>query len=311
MKKNRIQEKKKRHINQGTPNSKIFHDYICKCDCDLLDFLLNNISGQSRNNIKSLLSNRQILVNKRTETMYNLPLKENDIVTVSLFPDGHKTKVSCPFQIIYEDDNYIAINKPSGILSVNLDEGNSKNAFNLMKNYLKEIHPKNQIYVTHRIDKDTSGVLMFAKNMMARDLLQNSWNELVKVREYVAICEGKFNKEKGTIISYIVEGDTKLCYSSKNETLGKKAISHYEVMKYNGELSLVKVNIDTGRKNQIRVHMNDLSHPVIGDKKYHSNLSYLNRLGLHSRVLSFIDPITNKEIKIVAATPLEFKKMFR
>lgn len=302
---------KKKHQNQVTPNDKIFHDYICQSNCFLLEFLLKNVKNQSRNNIKTLLSNRQILVNKKTETKYNYELKENDIVTLSLFPDGHKTKIPCPFQILYEDNNYIAINKPSGMLSVNLNEGNTKNAYILLKDYLKEINPKEQIFITHRIDRDTSGVLLFTKNLMAHDLLQDSWNELVSKREYVAVCEGIFEKKSGTIVSYIVEGDTKLCYSTKNDKIGKKAVSHYEVLKENGNLSLVSVNIDTGRKNQIRVHMQDIKHPIIGDKKYHTNLTYLNRLGLHARTLTFMDPITNKEINIVSTIPLEFKKLFK
>ena len=305
------ESEKKKHQNQVTPNDKIFHDYICQSNCFLLEFLLKNVKNQSRNNIKTLLSNRQILVNKKTETKFNYELKENDIVTLSIFPDGHKTKIPCPFQILYEDNNYIAINKPSGILSVNLDEGKMKNAFKLMRDYLREINPKEQIFITHRIDKDTSGVLLFTKNLMAHDLLQDSWNELVIKREYVAICEGIFEKKKGTIVSNIAEGDTKLCYSTKNEKIGKKAITHYEVIKENDKLSLVSVNIDTGRKNQIRVHMQDVNHPIVGDKKYHTNLSILNRLGLHARTLTFIDPISSKEINIVSPIPIEFKKLFK
>lgn len=309
MKKQGFQDK---HLNKVAPNKKIFHDYDVNEESLLMEFLLKTLSNQSRNNIKTLLSNRQILVNKVTQTKFNYELKKGDKVTVSLNPDGHKTKTSCPFQILYEDKNYIAINKPSGVLSVNLDDkSNNKNAFYMMQQYVKEINPKNNLFIVHRIDKDTSGVLLFTKNIDAVEVLQNDWNDLVIDREYDAICEGIFNKKEGTKISYLVEGNTKLVYSIKDETKGKKAITNYKVISEKNNLSLVKVNIETGRKNQIRVHMKELSHPVVGDKKYHSNLDPLKRLGLHAHTLSFNDPFSSKEIKIVAPTPMEFKKLFK
>ena len=300
-----------KHVNHVSPNTKIFHDYDVLEDSLLLDYLLKNIKGQSRNNIKTLLSNRQVLVNKVTQTKFNFEVKKGDKVTLSLYPDGHKTKSSCPFQILYEDDNYIAINKPSGVLSVNLDDQDTKNAYYLMQNYLKEIDSRNRIFILHRIDKDTSGVLVFTKSLELTEILQARWNDIVSKREYDAICEGNFERKSGTKISYLVEGKTKLVYSTKDERTGKKAITHYEVIKENKDLSLVRVNIETGRKNQIRVHMKELGHSVVGDKKYHAMLNPIGRLGLHARMLSFYDPMNDKDITIVAPTPLEFKKLFK
>jgi 23S rRNA pseudouridine1911/1915/1917 synthase len=309
MKKQGFQDKHKIGV---APNKKIFHDYEVNEDALLMDYLLKTLTSQSRNNVKTLLSNRQVLVNKVSQTKFNYELKKGDKVTLSVYPDGHKTKSSCPFQVLYEDRNYIAINKPSGVLSVNLDDkSNNKNAYYLMQQYIKEIDPRDNIFIVHRIDRDTSGVLLFAKSLEVVDLLQASWNELVKTREYDAICEGIFTKKEGTKISYLVEGDTKLVYSIKDENIGKKAITHYKVINESNDLSLVRVKIDTGRKNQIRVHMLELGHGVVGDKKYHIKSNPISRLGLHARTLAFFDPFSKKEITIVAPTPMEFKKLFK
>ena len=179
-----------------------------------------------------------------------------------------------------------------------------------MMDYVREENPKNRVFVVHRLDKETSGVLLFSKSENLKDLLQDRWNDLVQTREYIAICEGIFNKKEGTRVSYLLPTKTNLMFSSHKPNDGQKAITHYQVIEENEEYSILKVKIDTGRKNQIRVHMKDLGHNVVGDDKYGSEKNPINRLGLHARVLEFEHPVNDKHFKFIADVPKEFLDLF-
>ena len=177
------------------------------------------------------------------------------------------------------------------------------------KMYVQQKDKKARVFVVHRIDKDTSGVLIVAKNEKIKNLLQKKWQDIVIKREYIAICEGVFKEKKGTVKSYLKSNTNNLMYSS-NDKSGQFSVTHYNVLKDNGKYSMVDVCIDSGRKNQIRVHMGDLNHKVVGDEKYGPVSNPLNRLGLHAYVLEFTHPINNKKMKFKAKIPSSFDSLF-
>ena len=303
---------KKRNNIKEIPYSKRtkMPEYKVKEPMPLLEFLLSSLKKQSRNNIKSLLTHRQILIDGAPVTQYDFMLSKDDVVMISPAPVRKITNTKEMLDIIYEDDELIAINKPSGLLSIASDREKEITAYRLLMDHVRIQNPRNRIYVVHRIDKDTSGVLIVAKNEKLRDILQDKWNDIVKYRGYYAIVEGTLKEKKGTIKSWLREASTNLMYSSRKPGDGKESITHYEVIKEIPGFSLLKVNIDTGRKNQIRVHMKDLGHNIIGDDRYGSTVNPLNRLGLHAYSLEFIHPIKKKVMCFEANMPKEFISMF-
>jgi 23S rRNA pseudouridine1911/1915/1917 synthase len=310
--KNKKTGMKKKNNSSARPSAKRFKDVVCKGGSEeLLTFLLKNFTSLSRNNIKTLLSKQQILVNGASVRQFNFVIKPGDRVSISPYPVKKDGKRMSKLKILYEDDELIAIVKPNGLLTIADDKEKEATAYRYMMDYVREENPLNRIYVVHRIDKETSGVLVFAKNEELRDALQDKWNDLVQTREYIAICEGHFENKEGTRISYLLPTKTNLMYSSHKRGDGQKAITHYQVIAENEDYSLVRVNIDTGRKNQIRVHMKDLGHMVVGDEKYQSHLDPLKRLGLHNRILEFDHPLKKgKHYKFIAEPPKEFLTLF-
>lgn len=213
-------------------------------------------------------------------------------------------KVKDKLDIIYEDKELLVVNKPTHMLTVQTENGGGITLYNKVYEYL---HKKNQkVFIVHRLDKDTSGVVVFAKTQELKDLLQDNWNELAKTREYIAVVEGKVEKKNDRIVSYLKETKTLLTYSTKDKS-GKEAITNYETLSSSKAFSVLKVNIETGRKNQIRVAMQDMNHPIIGDKKYGSTKNPLRRVCLHASKLELIHPKTKKVLTFEARIPKEFK----
>ena len=278
--------------------------YEVKSENELLDFLLENIKGMSRNNIKSLLTKKKILVDGKVETKHNYVLSVGQFVSIS---DAKNTDVVCPFDILYEDDEIIVINKPQGLLSIATNKEKDMTAYHILMEYVQVRNPKNRVYIVHRLDKDTSGVLIFAKNEKIKLAFQENWNENVKRRGYLAIVEGKLKQSEGVYKSYLKETKTQLVYSSSRAGDGLEAITEYKVVRCNSKYSLVQVNLLTGRKNQIRVHMQDLGNPIVGDKKYGATSNPINRLGLHANIIEVVHPFTKKLLKFEAPIPKAFK----
>lgn len=209
--------------------------------------------------------------------------------------------------IIYEDKYIIVINKPSNLLTIRTDKIKEDTLYNQVYTYLKQKHKNNKVFIVHRLDKDTSGLVLFAKNEDVKYKLQDNWNNTK--RYYYAIVNGIVNNKKDTIESYLKETKTLLVYSSNDTKSGKLAITKYEKLLTNSKYSLLKVNILTGRKNQIRVHLNDINHSIIGDKKYGIKNNPIRRLCLHAYYLEFIHPITNELVKLETKYPKEFETL--
>ena len=275
--------------------------------CELLEFLFEALKGQSRNSVKSVLSSKRVSIDGAPVTQFDFKLYPGDTVIISSNPIRKKTRSNLP--ILYEDNEIIVINKPSGLLSIASDKEKSSTAYRMLSDYVQQKDKHNRIFVVHRLDEDTSGVLMVAKNPEIQKALQDNWNDIVLKRGYYAIVEGQMKEKQGTVKSYLKKNAQNLMYSSKDKN-GQFSITHYKVMKESDKYSLLDVNIDSGRKNQIRVHMGDLGHNVIGDDKYGNPSNPLKRLGLHAYCLELTHPITGKKMKFTATMPKEFETLF-
>jgi len=298
---NKNKAREKAPVKKNYQNLK---QYKVNKECELLEFLLETFKNQSRNSVKSLLSSHRVSVDGAPTSQFNFKLYPEDTVIISNAPIRRKTRSNLP--IIYEDDDIIVINKPSGLLSIASDNEKSSTAYRMLSDYVQQKDKHNRIFVVHRLDEDTSGVLMVAKNVKIQQALQNNWNDIVKKRGYYAIVEGEMEKKSDTIKSYLKKNSQNLMYSSKKAGDGQLAITHYKVIKSNGTYSLLDVNIDTGRKNQIRVHLGEKGHYIIGDDKYGKPANPIKRLGLHAYELDLIHPFTGKLMKFTSPMPKEF-----
>ncbi len=276
-------------------------DYKVEQPQPLMDFLLEK-TKKKRNDIKNLLKYQKVSVDNHIETYYAYALQVGQIVSIG------DTKKQTPFNIIYEDKDMIVIDKPCGLLTEQTVNEKNKTAYAMVKQYLSR--QKENIYLVHRLDQYTSGVLMFVKNKKLYDELTHHWNEYVKVRGYIAIVEGRMKKKQDTIINYLAESKSQNVYITSKDK-GKKAITHYRVIKSAPKYSMLEVTLDTGRKNQIRVHLSSLHHPIVGDHKYGATTNPIKRLGLHANILEVIHPFTKREIKFVSKTPEIFDKLFK
>ena len=303
---NKNDRKKEFHNGKVNPNS--IKEFKVHEDCELLEFLLSKYPKLSRNAVKSLLSNHQVSVDGAPVSQYNLRLTKEDTVIVSKTRIAKKTRANLP--IIFENENFIVIDKPSGLLSVASDREKGRTAYRMVNDYVQQKDKHNRIFVVHRLDEDTSGVLMFAKNAHTKEILQKNWNDIVIKRGYYAIVEGKFDKKSDTFVDYLKENTLNLMYVTNDKKNGKKCTTSYKVMKENDKYSLLDINIDSGRKNQIRVQFGFRGHHVIGDDKYGQPSNPLKRLGLHAYNLAFKDPETGRVWDFKSPIPEQFTKLF-
>ena len=259
------------------------------------------------------------MVNGIVITQFNFVLAKEDEVKITKKPNVSQiqsrpakrtSKKFYTMNIVYEDEDFIAIDKPCGLLSVKTDSESEDTAYNYVLEYLQSKNKMIRPFVLHRIDKNTSGVLLFTKNVKIHSILRLHWNEYVKLREYAAVVEGHLDPKEGQITSYLKENQFNLSYSTKDPS-GELAITNYKVTKENQAYSLVKVNLETGRKNQIRVHMQDMGHPIVGDDKYGHTKDPLKRLGLHHSTLEVMHPFTKEIIRFHAPIPHIFTGLFK
>ena len=276
---------------------------IVKYDADLLEYLYDNLDAP-RKKIKSYLAHKCIYINNNIVTKYNYRVIKGMSIIINTNGRG-----MLPFDILFEDDDIIVVNKPSGLLSIATRKEKDKTLYHLVSEYLKSKNKRARVYIVHRLDKDTSGIVILAKNEKIKKQLQDNWNEYVSLREYTAVVHGNLDKKKGRIVQNLAETKTNLVYVTKGDN-GKKAITDYEVLKENNNYSLLKINIITGRKNQIRVALNSINSPIVGDNKYGIKDSF-NRLYLHANRLKIYYPIIGKDILFEVSIPNEFKKIMK
>ena len=276
---------------------------------ELLKFLIAQMPEKGRNYIKSLLAHRQVSVDGEVTTLFNYALLPGQQVFIN-WTKAHDKSKPRGLKIIFEDDHLIVVEKPAGMLSIATVQEKELTAYNILSAHVKKRNKDNRIYIVHRLDKDTSGVMLFAKSEEIKKSLQNAWKDVVLDRSYIAVVEGSVKDNKGTITSWLKENKALRMYSSSTPNDGQKAVTHYKVLKRNKAYSLLEVKLETGRKNQIRVHMQDLGHSVMGDIKYGGTKSPINRLGLHAHILAFKHPTTDEVVHYESPVPAQFLSMF-
>lgn len=277
---------------------------------ELMKFLIEKFPEKSRTTIKSLLAHKQITVDDMVTTKFDHPLKRGQMVFLNKKRSEEKPRFR-GLRIVHEDADLIVVEKGSGLLSMASETEKVKTAYNMLSEYVKKSNPKNLIFIVHRLDRETSGLMMFAKSKKIQEILQKDWNNAVIERSYVAIVEGVVEKTEGTVTSWLKENKAMVMFSSQTPDDGQKAITHYKLLKTNPHFSMLEVKLETGRKNQIRVHMKDIGFPVTGDKKYGAKLNPIGQMGLHARVLAFKHPVTGKALRFDTPIPGKFLKLFK
>ena len=280
--------------------------YRVKETSELMNFLLSEMKGISRSSVKKLLSNGHVSVNDKPLTQYNHLLHVNDQVVINR-STRHVDFRHPKLRILFEDDDFIVIDKREGLLSVTIGKEHEVTAFGILQQYLKKKDARSRLFVVHRLDRETSGVMMFAKNREFQIKIQHNWHENVIERKYIALVEGCVNQKEGRIVSYLSENPKSLkMHSNRHNNGGQEAITNYKVLAGNDSYSLLEISLETGRKNQIRIHVQEMGHSVAGDKKYGGSESPIGRLGLHAYILSFRHPSTGKIFRFQAQIPKSF-----
>ena len=268
---------------------------------ELLEYLCNNLD-MPRKRIKQYLEHGSIYVNNSRTTKYNYKLNIGNIITIE-----SKNNASLPFDILYEDMHIIVVNKPSGLLTIATDKEKSETLYHKVREYLKVKNKNAKVFIVHRLDKDTSGVVLLAKDEETKNMLQDGWNSNAH-RSYVAVVHGKLKNKSDRSIQYLKETKTNLVYVSKD---GLEAITNYNVVKENDKYTLVAIDIETGRRNQIRVLFNSMGNPIVGDKKYFIKKDNEKRLYLHANRLQVYYPHKKEVMLFETKIPIEFKNIMK
>ncbi len=275
---------------------------------ELLSYLIEALPQMSRKELKALLSHKSIIVGNKIQTQFDYKLRVGQEIIID-YNNKYEFLRIYKIGIIYEDDYLIAIDKPTGLLSVATEDKSLKTVFTIMNEYVKLSDKNARIYIVHRLDRETSGVMIVAKNEEFKNKLQDNWAELVISRKYYALTEGVFEKKEDVITQYLKQNKGFSMYNS-GEADGEKAVTEYKVIKENENYSLVDISIKTGKKNQIRVAMRELGHFIVGDKKYGSKINPIKRMGLHSYLLEIVDQ-EQKILSFESKLPKEFNSVFK
>lgn len=288
------------------PKLKEYKKYTVDKEMPLLEYLLATLPG-SRSKIKSTLQGRGIKVNGKTVTQFDYPLVPGMKVEVSNSKrnDTFKSKY---VSIVYEDQYIIVIEKKPGILSMAAGHS-SLNVKTVLDDYFKKTRQSCRAHVVHRLDRDTSGLMIYAKDMETEQILEHEWHNIVFDRRYVALCSGEFEEDQGTVANWLKDNKAYVTYSSPVDNGGKYAVTHFFVLDRSIDHSLVEFKLETGRKNQIRVHSADMGHPVCGDIKYGNGDSPIHRLCLHAYVLCFYHPVTRRPMEFSTPIPPQFREV--
>ena len=294
--------------NRFAPDS--IESYSVSSDGGLLDFLITAMPHRKRTTVKNLLKHNQVAVNGMPLTQFDHPLHPGDEVKVNLtreFRVFYHRRV----KLVYEDDDILVVNKGYGLLSMGNDKVREGTAYSILRDYVKWSDPRNKLFIIHRLDRDTSGLMMFAKNIRAKEAMQHNWNNMVLNRKYLAVVEGKPEEADGTIRSYLAENTEHEVYSTNDPAKGKLAVTRYKTLRSRNGYTLLEVELDTGRKNQIRVHCKEMGHPIAGDRRYGAKSSPIHRLALHAQTLRFVHPTTGHEMNFETPVPAAFDKMVK
>lgn len=289
-------------------NRNKYDQYVVDREAQLLDWMLSALPG-SKSKIKAILQGHGIKVNGKQVTQFDFQLKPGMKVSVSKSKKNDTFK-SRYVNIVYEDRWLVVIEKKIGILSMAAGHS-SLNVKTVLDDYFKRTRQKCTAHVVHRLDRDTSGLMIYAKDMQTEQLLERDWHGTVFDRRYVAVVSGEMEEDEGTVANWLKDNKAYVTFSSPVDNGGKYAVTHFHTLKRTTEHSLVEFRLETGRKNQIRVHTSDMGHPICGDVKYGNGDDPLHRLCLHAYVLCFYHPVTGKPMEFETPIPTQFRTLFK
>lgn len=271
----------------------------------LLDFVMRQLDGIGRNKAKSILTHGGVTVDGVVQTRYDFPLEPGEVVEIARRPSQSSVSLNY-YTIIYEDPWLIVVDKQPGVLSVPVGRG-SLNLKHMLDQYFVKTHQRCTAHVVHRLDCRTSGLMVYSKSLEVREAMHEDWHSTVFDRRYVAVVEGQFDRPSGRVTSWLTEDINYKMFSSPVDNGGKLAITNWWLMQQGRNCALVELRLQTGRKNQIRVHMSDLGHPVVGDGKYGGGQPYHNcRMFLHAFRLAFYHPVTHEPLEFDTPIPVDF-----
>lgn len=287
----------------------MYAEYVVKTEAQLLDWLLENLKPLSRNKVKDILQGHGIKVNGKVVTQFDYPLVPGQKISVSKSKKNDTFK-SRYVNLVYEDPYLVVIEKKPGILSMAAGH-KSLNVKSVLDDYFHRTRQRCTAHVVHRLDRDTSGLMVYAKDIQTEQILEHEWHNIVYDRRYVAVVSGEMEDDAGTIANWLKDNKAYVTFSSPVDNGGKYAVTHFQVLDRTTEHSLVEYKLETGRKNQIRVHSADMGHPVCGDVKYGNGDDPIHRLCLHAYMLCFFHPVTRARMEFETPIPSQFRMLFK
>ena len=285
-------------------------NFAVEAPAPLLEFLYAAMPERKKTAVESLLKYGHVMVGGEVVRQFDHPLTPGMTVSVN-FTRPFVVFYNRRVKLVYEDDDIIVINKGYGLLSMGNDKIKDGTAYSIIREYIKTKDPRNKLFIVHRLDQHTSGLMVFAKSIEAKEALQHNWNNMVLRRQYVCVVEGKVLQPQGEVRGLLAENSQHIVYVTDDPKVGKPALTRYSVVKSANGYTLLEVELETGRKNQIRVHMKELGHPIVGDRKYGAKTSPINRLALHAMTLRFVHPITKKLMDFSTPIPNSFQSMVK
>lgn len=274
----------------------------------LMDYLMEAFAPVRRTTVKAWMKYGQVKAGSTIVTAFDTTLNAGDTVSVNTTRPW-QTLDHPRLKIVYEDEHIIVVNKGYGLLSVASDNKKDTTAYSILRDYVKRVNAADKLFIVHRLDQHTSGLMMFAKTVQAKEAMQHNWNNMVIDRRYAAVVEGRVDPPQGTIDTYLAENTRHQMYVTEPCEQAKRAVTRYTTVRSRGAYTLLDVSLDTGRKNQIRAHMQHIGHPIAGDRRYGAKTSPAHRLCLHARTLRFIHPVTRTDMNFTLPLPVSFNKI--
>lgn len=287
----------------------IIISFRAEAPAGLLEFLIQSMPDRKRTTVKDYLKHRQVMVDGVVTTQWDTAVETGSEVRVNTSRE-FQTFSNPRIKIVYEDDDIIVVNKGYGLLSVSTDSKRDGTAYSILRDYVKRVDPRQKLFIVHRLDQHTSGLMMFAKTAEAKETMQHNWNNMVLERRYVAVVEGGApDPSEGIVRSRLAENAEHVVYVTADAEAGREAVTEYRTLAARGNYALVELQLATGRKNQIRVHMQQIGHPIAGDRKYGAATAPIRRLALHARTLRFVHPRTRRDMNFSTPVPASFKSL--
>ncbi|HET8860187.1 RluA family pseudouridine synthase [Marivirga sp.] len=293
---------------KSIPVNQELNSYIIQKDDELLKHLITTYPNKKKPLLKQVMSGGQIRINGDVITQFNHPLKKGDEIQINWSKPSKKVKLQ-KLNILYEDQDLIVIEKEAGLLSVASLKEKKKNAVQILKEHMEAIDPRIKVYIIHRLEREASGILLFAKSQKIQELLQNSWEEYVIDRKYIAIVEGKIKEKSHTLRNYLRSNKNNQVFIVNTPENATEAITHFKLLKQTNAYSMLEFKLETGFKNQIRVQMAHYGYPVTGDKKYTASKNPLGRVALHANLMELKHPISGEHLKFELVPPSNFRNL--